>query len=97
MNTHLFSLSRGASLVPVKQAVSGKRLLNDFIFDCHPNEAEPFLGSDAAQDFHKAYDIEMFGFEPVMFTHNDLCPPNILITPGPNRRATAILNFGQSG
>lgn len=32
-----------------------------------------------------------------MFTHNDLRPPNILLSQGPNPRVTAILDFGQSG
>lgn len=32
-----------------------------------------------------------------MFTHSDLCPPNILLSPGSNPQVTAIVDFGQSG
>ncbi|KAJ4413982.1 hypothetical protein N0V82_008192 [Gnomoniopsis sp. IMI 355080] len=75
----------------------GKRPLNDYLFDTDPHEAGPFLGPAAAQDFHKACDIHIFGPEPVVFTHDDLCPPNILISEGPEPKVTAIIDFGQSG
>lgn len=75
----------------------GKQPLNDYLFYCTPNEAGPFLGPDAVQNSHKACDIEIFGSEPIVFTHDDLCPPNILISQGPDPRVTAIIDFGQSG
>lgn len=75
----------------------GKRPLNDYLFGNHPNEAGPFLGPDAVQNFHKACHIQIFGHEPVVFTHNDLCLPNILISQDPDPKVTAILDFEQSG
>lgn len=34
---------------------------------------------------------------PVVFTHNDLVPPNILLSPGPNPKVAAIIDWGQAG
>lgn len=93
----LFSLPPGASSKPSQTGSVGKRPLNDFLFDEVPDEAGPFLGPDAVRDFHKACELEISSPEPVVFTHDDLCPPNILISQGPNPRVTAIIDFGQSG
>lgn len=57
----------------------------------------PFLDPGAWEAFHKAYHIDISGPGAIVFTHNDLCPPNILISKGPNPRVTAIIDFGQSG
>ena len=32
-----------------------------------------------------------------MFTHDDLVPPNIILSPGPNPKVVAILDWGQAG
>ena len=34
---------------------------------------------------------------PVVFTHNDLCPPNILISRGETPKVVAIIDWNQSG
>ena len=34
---------------------------------------------------------------PIVFTHNDLCAPNVLLSRGTNPRVAAIIDWGQSG
>ncbi|KAK9417043.1 putative Aminoglycoside phosphotransferase domain-containing protein [Seiridium unicorne] len=75
----------------------GERPLNDIYVSPHPEFADPFLGLDAVQRFHDACDIEISGQVPTVFTHNDFCPPNILLSEGPNPKVIAILDWNQSG
>ncbi|KAM5359971.1 hypothetical protein ACJZ2D_014065 [Fusarium nematophilum] len=75
----------------------GKSPLNDIFIDGRSELAGPFLGADAAQGFHDACGIDINGDTPIVFTHNDLCPPNILLSIGPDPTVVAILDWGQSG
>lgn len=67
-----------------------------FIFD-RPELKGPYLGPNAVQHFHEVCDIEISNDTPIVFTHNDFCPPNILLTPGKNPRVAAIVDWGQAG
>lgn len=75
----------------------GKTELNDIFVYGHPELQGPFLGADATQQFHNACHIELSGDMPIVFTHNDLCPPNILLSPGENTKVVAIIDWNQSG
>lgn len=59
--------------------------------------AGPFHGADAVQKFQNGCDIEIDDEVPVVFTHDDLVPPNIILSPGPNPRVAAIIDWGQAG
>jgi hypothetical protein len=75
----------------------GKTPLNDiFVCGC-PEYQGPFLGADAAQQFQDACRMEISGHVPIVFTHNDLCPSNILISCGANPEVVAIIDWNQSG
>lgn len=75
----------------------GKRPLNDIIVNRQPNRGGPFLGAAAVRMLHDKCEIEITKDIPIVFTHNDLCPPNIMVSHGPNPRVVAILDCGQSG
>lgn len=75
----------------------GKRPLSDIFVAGQAERVGPFLGEDATQKFHDACRIDIIKEVPIVFTHNDLCPPNILLSPGPSPRVVAILDWGQSG
>ena len=75
----------------------GKRPLTDIFVCDRPEFTGPFLGTDAVQQFHNICGIEVEGEVPILFTHNDLCPPNIILSHGPNPRVVAIVDCGQSG
>ncbi|KAI9043375.1 uncharacterized protein KD926_003905 [Aspergillus affinis] len=71
--------------------------LNDIFLSGHRDLAGPFRGADAVRKFQNGCDIEIDGEVPVVFTHDDLVPPNIILSPGPNPVVTAILDWGQAG
>ncbi|KAL4869826.1 kinase-like domain-containing protein [Aspergillus spectabilis] len=71
--------------------------LNDIFLSGHRDLAGPFHGADAVQKFHNGCDIEIDGEVPVVFTHDDLVPPNILLSPGTNPVVAAIIDWGQAG
>ncbi|KAH8647525.1 kinase-like domain-containing protein [Ilyonectria robusta] len=71
--------------------------LNDVLLAERPGLVGPFRSTDAVQQFHEACGIGIDGKEPIMFTHNDLVPPNILLSQGPNPRVQAIIDWGQAG
>ncbi|RSM14091.1 hypothetical protein CDV31_005553 [Fusarium ambrosium] len=75
----------------------GKRPLNDIFVISQPERVGPFLGADAVQKFHDTCGINISDDTPIVFTHNDLCPPNILLSRGPNPKVVGILDWGQSG
>ncbi|KAK1147618.1 hypothetical protein N8T08_000960 [Aspergillus melleus] len=60
-------------------------------------KSRPFYGADTVQEFQNDCDIEIDGEVPVVFTHDDLVPHNILLSPGPNLVVAAIIDWGQSG
>jgi hypothetical protein len=41
--------------------------------------------------------IEISGDVPIIFTHDDLVPPNILLSPGPNPKVASVIDWGQAG
>ncbi|KAG9233560.1 hypothetical protein BJ875DRAFT_378417, partial [Amylocarpus encephaloides] len=75
----------------------GKRPLNDIFLACHPELAGPFGGAKAIRQLQDACGIEISSEAPMVFTHNDLVPPNVLLSPGPNPKVTAIIDCGQAG
>ncbi|KAI1932686.1 hypothetical protein LOZ66_006812 [Ophidiomyces ophidiicola] len=75
----------------------GKRPLNDIFLACHPELTGPFQGVNAVQKFQDACGIEIHGDPPIVFTHDDLVPPNILLSRGPNPRVAAIIDWAQAG
>lgn len=74
-----------------------QRPLTDFSFLRRPGRAGPFLGANSVHEFHNAYGIEIEEDIPICFTHNDLCPPNILISKGPDPTVVGIIDWGQAG
>ncbi|RAL01363.1 aminoglycoside phosphotransferase family protein [Aspergillus ibericus CBS 121593] len=74
-----------------------KRPLNDIFVMHHPDLTGPFLGGDAVEQFQNACGIYIDIDTPVVFTHNDLLPPNIIISPGANPKVAAIIDWAQAG
>ncbi|KAK4249249.1 kinase-like domain-containing protein [Corynascus novoguineensis] len=75
----------------------GKRPLNDIIIRDKNNLRGPWQGPEPVKAFHHACDIEISGRTPIIFTHSDLVPCNILVTRGPNPRVAAIIDWAQAG
>ncbi|KAK3997426.1 kinase-like domain-containing protein [Cladorrhinum sp. PSN332] len=75
----------------------GGRPLNDILVEDNSDLYGPWLGSNAVQSFQNAYGIEIDGQMPIVFTHDDLVPCNILVTDGPNPRVAAIIDWAQAG
>lgn len=75
----------------------GKQKLHDIFVAHRPKLEGPFFGTDAVQQFQEVCGIDIRGDVPVVFTHNDLCPPNILLSHGPNPRVVAVIDWAQSG
>jgi hypothetical protein len=71
--------------------------LNDIVFVGRRDMAGPLRGADAVQKFQYGCDIEIDGEVPVVFTHDDLVPPNIMLSSGPNPIVAAIIDWGQAG
>lgn len=69
----------------------------DVFFLSHPENAGPLQGLNAVQQFQDACGIEINEEAPVVFTHDDLIPPNILLSSGPNPRVAAVIDRGQAG
>ncbi|KAL8420379.1 hypothetical protein RB594_003245 [Gaeumannomyces avenae] len=76
----------------------GDRRLNDIFFRCYPNMTGPFCGPDAVRQFQDVCGIEIPPADvAIAFTHNDLVAPNILLSPGPNPKVAAVIDWAQSG
>ncbi|KAB8257153.1 phosphotransferase enzyme family protein [Aspergillus pseudonomiae] len=71
--------------------------LNEIFLSSHPEISGPFQGANAVQQFQDACGIEISEDVPIVFTHDDLVPPNILLSPGPNPRVVAVIDWGQAG
>ncbi|KAF4974128.1 hypothetical protein FZEAL_8938 [Fusarium zealandicum] len=74
-----------------------KKPLNDILLAERRELVGPFRCADAVRQFHAACGIDIVGEEPITFTHNDLVPPNIILSRGPNPRVRAIIDWGQAG
>lgn len=75
----------------------GKQKLYDIFIHLRPQLEGPFLGPNAVKEFQEACGIDIRDDVPIVFTHNDLCPPNILLSHGPNPTVVAIIDWAQSG
>ncbi|KAJ5135168.1 uncharacterized protein N7515_004446 [Penicillium bovifimosum] len=69
----------------------------DVFLSSHRNLAGPFHGADAVQKFQEGCYIQIDGDVPVVFTHDDLVPPNIMLSSGPNPKVVAVIDWGQAG
>ncbi|ESZ95245.1 phosphotransferase enzyme family protein [Sclerotinia borealis F-4128] len=75
----------------------GKQPLNEIIIRSRPELAGPYYGANAVQQFQDACGINIDVKARIVFTHNDLAPPNIILASGPNPKVAAIIDFGQAG
>ncbi|KAK2035760.1 phosphotransferase enzyme family protein [Colletotrichum somersetense] len=75
----------------------GKKPLNEIFLACRPDLRGPFIGTNAVQQFQDACGIEIDGDAPIVFTHDDLVPPNIILSRGKNPKVAAIIDWGQAG
>ncbi|KAL1894959.1 hypothetical protein Cpir12675_003453 [Ceratocystis pirilliformis] len=75
----------------------GKRPLNEIFVAGQQERVGPFLGADAVQKFHDTCGIDIIDDIPIIFTHNNFCPPNILLLCGLNLKVVGIIDWGQSG
>ncbi|KAK2049291.1 kinase-like protein [Colletotrichum somersetense] len=74
----------------------GKQPVNDISLLDGPGPRGPFTGTNAVQRFEDACRIEIDGEVPIVFTHNDLVAPNIMLSLGRNPKVAAIIDRGQS-
>ncbi|KAH0429032.1 phosphotransferase enzyme family protein [Colletotrichum camelliae] len=74
-----------------------KRPLHEVILRDYPDNTGPFEGPKAVEKFHSTCGIEIDGDMPIVFTHADFLPPNIMLTPGPRPRVAAIIDWEQAG
>ncbi|GIK04904.1 hypothetical protein Aspvir_009002 [Aspergillus viridinutans] len=75
----------------------GKQPLNEVLLVDRPGLVGPFQGTNAVEQFHHTCRIEISSEVPVVFTHNDLLPPNIIISSGRNPKVAAIVDWAQAG
>ncbi|ROT37125.1 phosphotransferase enzyme family protein [Sodiomyces alkalinus F11] len=74
-----------------------KQPLNDIFLASCPGLVGPFHGFDAVQRFQAACGIAISTETAIVFTHSDLVPPNILLSPGPNPKVEAVIDWAQAG
>ncbi|RBR08261.1 uncharacterized protein FIESC28_10295 [Fusarium coffeatum] len=75
----------------------GKRPVLDYYATTRRGAVGPYDGPDAVRDFHARCNIGIEERFHICFTHNDLCPPNILISKGPYPKVVGIIDYGQAG
>ncbi|KAH7354216.1 kinase-like domain-containing protein [Plectosphaerella cucumerina] len=75
----------------------GEQPLNDIFLNSRPKLTGPFRDANAVQDFQRACGIEISHATAVVFTHDDLVPPNILLSPGPKPKVAAVIDWAQAG
>lgn len=75
----------------------GNTPLNDIMVFHRPELRGPWEGENALQQFQEACGIEINVDVPIVFTHSDLVAPNIMLSPGPNPRVAAVVDWGQAG
>ncbi|ROT40434.1 hypothetical protein SODALDRAFT_338227 [Sodiomyces alkalinus F11] len=75
----------------------GEQPLNDIFLACHPELTGPFQGDNAAQEFQDACGIDIANGTAIVFTHDDLVAPNIILSPGPKPRVKAVIDWAQAG
>ncbi|OHE99946.1 phosphotransferase enzyme family protein [Colletotrichum orchidophilum] len=72
----------------------GKQLLNDIFLAYRPDLRGPFVGLNAVQQFQDACGIEIDSEVPIVFTHDDLVLPNVILSLGRNPKVAAIIDWG---
>jgi aminoglycoside phosphotransferase len=75
----------------------GRQPINDIHLNHRPELVGPFQGQDAVQQLHERYQLDIRNDEAIVFTHNDITPPNIMVTRDPTPRVAAIIDWAQSG
>ncbi|OKL59617.1 hypothetical protein UA08_05445 [Talaromyces atroroseus] len=75
----------------------GKQPLNEIFLGSHSNLAGPLEGPNAVQQFQDGCGMEIKEEVPIVFTHDDFVSPDILLTPGPNPKVAAVIDWGQAG
>ena len=75
------------------------RAMNDLFFQDHPEFYGPYKGPDAVPQLHdKCFDlITATDDMSITLTHDDLVPPNIMLSTGPDPKVVAIIDWAQSG
>ncbi|KAG7150347.1 hypothetical protein HYQ46_000714 [Verticillium longisporum] len=75
----------------------GKRPLRDIFLVSRPELVGPFQGVSAVQQFQDVCGIDISREVPIVFSHCDLVPPNVLLSRGPNPKVAAVIDWAQSG
>lgn len=75
----------------------GKQPLKEVFLVSHPELARSFQGPNAVRQFQDACGMEINTKASIMFTHNDLVSPNIILSLGQNPKAAAIIDWAQAG
>jgi hypothetical protein len=75
----------------------GRQPINCIFITERPELLGPFQGQDAVQQLHELYQLDIRNNEAIVFTHNDITPPNIMVTRDPTPRVAAIVDWTQSG
>lgn len=96
--TQYTPFSTGLTAPPIGSL--NKQPLKDIFLTHHPALNGPYRGPNAIDQFQETCGLWItndINPTPIVFTHNDLLPPNILISPGPNPKVTAIIDWAQAG
>ncbi|ORY57203.1 uncharacterized protein BCR38DRAFT_354809 [Pseudomassariella vexata] len=75
----------------------GKEPLNEIFLRGYNGLAGPFEGMNAVHQLHDACGIEISTETPIKFTHADIVPLNIILSPVPDTKVVAIIDCGQAG
>ncbi|RNJ59268.1 hypothetical protein D7B24_003024 [Verticillium nonalfalfae] len=75
----------------------GTRPLRDIFLVYRPELVGPFRGDSAVQQFQDVCGIDIGCEIPIVFSHSDLVPPNVLLSRGPNPKVAAVIDWAQSG
>ena len=85
------------SLLTLFAGSLGRQQLNEIFLSDHPEIAGPFQGANSVQHFQDACDIDIKEDVLIVFTHDDIVPPNIILTSGLNPRVAAAADWGRAG
>jgi aminoglycoside phosphotransferase len=75
----------------------GRQPINDIFLNGRPKLLGPFQGQDAVQQLHELYQLNIRNDEAIVFTHNDITLPNIMVTRDSTPKVAAIIDWAQSG
>ncbi len=71
--------------------------MNDIFFQSWPQRPGPFDDPDAVAKFQRLCGIDIALPVPIVFSHADLLPPNIIVSTGPRPAVTAVIDWAQAG